>query len=122
MPNWGNPPRVAAPCYAAGSSQHCSTTTVAILQLSALQHQCCRHVTLQGVSSGDPFAKSVILWARVTVPQANKPAFLDYCVSKDRRFRKCVTRGTTLTNKDVDFTAKVRQVQYQPRNWTGIFA
>jgi PhoD-like phosphatase, N-terminal domain len=86
-------------------------------QFSALQHphcghvgcfQHCRHGALQGVSSGDPFAKSVILWTRVTVPQANKPAFLDYCVSKDRKFRKCVTRGTSLTNKDVDFTAKVR--------------
>ena len=68
------------------------------------------------MSSGDPFAKSVILWARVTVPQANKPAFLDYCVSKDKKFRKCVTRGTTITNKDVDFTAKVRHRKYSQKS------
>jgi phosphodiesterase/alkaline phosphatase D-like protein len=77
-----------------------------------LQHQRRRQVTLQGVSSGDPFAKTVILWTRLTVAQANKPAFLDYCVSKDRKFSKCVARGSTITNKDVDFTAKVRQPEY----------
>jgi alkaline phosphatase D len=68
----------------------------------------------QGVSSGDPFAKSVILWTRLTVPQQNKQAFLDYCVSKDRKFSKCVTRGTTLTNKDVDFTSKVEARGLKP--------
>ena len=62
------------------------------------------------MSSGDPFARTVILWTRLTVPQANKPAFLDYCVSKSRKFNKCVARGSTITNKDVDFTAKVRQL------------
>ena len=60
------------------------------------------------MASGDPFPKSVILWTRVTVAAKNKPAFLDYCVSKTRKFSKCVVRGTTLTTKDVDFTAKVR--------------
>ena len=59
------------------------------------------------MASGDPFPESVILWARVTVEDKDEPAFLDYCVSKDRRFKKCVARGTTITNKDVDFTAKV---------------
>ena len=40
---------------------------------------------MQGVASGDPFPKSVILWARVT-PQGglNKPAFLDYAVATDK--------------------------------------
>ena len=53
--------------------------------------------------------RSVILWTRVTPPSgaAKKPAFLDYCVSKDRKFNKCVARGTTITNAAVDFTAKV---------------
>lgn len=99
---------------------------------------------LQGVASGDPFAKSVILWTRVTPPsgQKNKPAALDYAVATDRcylkyltahrnavngrcakytlavssrpllhvtdrKFTKIVSRGTTITNGDVDFTAKV---------------
>jgi phosphodiesterase/alkaline phosphatase D-like protein len=30
----------------------------------------------QGVASGDPFPKSVILWTRVTVAAKNKPATL----------------------------------------------
>jgi phosphodiesterase/alkaline phosphatase D-like protein len=62
------------------------------------------------VASGDPFAKSVILWTRVTLPSGagkNKPAFLDYCVSTTKKFQKCVTRGTTLTDAAVDFTVKV---------------
>lgn len=35
---------------------------------------------MQGVASGDPFTKSVILWTRVTPPSGakNKPATLDY--------------------------------------------
>jgi alkaline phosphatase D len=69
------------------------------------------------VASGDPFSKSVILWTRVTLPSganANKPAFLDYCVSKDRKFRKCVARGTTLTDAAVDFTVKVSPCQCGP--------
>ena len=63
------------------------------------------------MASGDPYSKSVILWTRVTLPSGankNKPAFLDYCVSKNKKFKKCVTRGTTLTDGAVDFTAKVR--------------
>ena len=44
----------------------------------------------------------------MTVAAKNKPAFLDYCVSKTRKFEKCVVRGTTLTNAAVDFTAKVK--------------
>jgi phosphodiesterase/alkaline phosphatase D-like protein len=31
----------------------------------------------------------------------------DYAVATDRRFKKIVARGTTITSKDVDFTAKV---------------
>lgn len=60
------------------------------------------------MASGDPFAKSVILWTRVTPTNKRKPATLDYAVATDKKFKKIVTRGTTITNADVDFTAKVR--------------
>jgi alkaline phosphatase D len=75
-------------------------------------------VFAQGVASGDPYSKSVILWTRVTLPSGankNKPAFLDYCVSKDRKFRKCVARGTTLTDAAVDFTVKVEARKLKPK-------
>ncbi len=54
--------------------------------------------------------RSVILWTRLTPPSGtqNRPAFLDYCVSKDQKFKSCVSRGTTITDGAVDFTAKVR--------------
>jgi alkaline phosphatase D len=74
-------------------------------------------VFAQGVASGDPFAKSVILWARVTPPSGagkKKPAFLDYCVSKDRSFKECVTRGTTITDAAVDWVAKVEARKLKP--------
>ena len=72
-----------------------------------------------GVASGDPFTGSVILWTRVTPAsnRQNRPAAVDWAVSKDRTFakRKIISRGTTFTSKDVDFTVKVRS---QPgRKW-----
>lgn len=64
-----------------------------------------------GVASGDPFTGSVILWTRVTPAsnQQNGAAAVDWAVSKDRTFagRKIISRGTTFTSKDVDFTVKV---------------
>lgn len=53
--------------------------------------------------------RSVILWTRLTPPSGtqNRPAFLDYCVSKDQKFKSCVSRGTTITDGAVDYTAKV---------------
>jgi alkaline phosphatase D len=69
---------------------------------------------VQGVASGDPFPKSVILWTRVTVAAKNKPATLDYAVATDRQFKKIVARGTTITSKDVDFTAKVEARGLKP--------
>lgn len=64
-----------------------------------------------GVASGDPFAKSVILWTRITVPSdaGGRPPSVDWAVSKTRDFRKVVSRGTTFTSSDVDFTVKVRE-------------
>lgn len=66
---------------------------------------------LQGVASGDPYAKSVILWARVTPPSsaAGKPAAVHWAVSRDRRFRKIESSGSTVTNGDVDYTVKARR-------------
>jgi alkaline phosphatase D len=71
---------------------------------------------VQGVASGDPFAKSVILWTRLTAPSGaqNKPAFLDYCVSKDQKFKKCESRGTAVTDAAVDFTVKVEARGLKP--------
>jgi phosphodiesterase/alkaline phosphatase D-like protein len=47
---------------------------------------------LQGVASGDPFPKSVILWTRVTPKGGlNKPAFLDYAVATDKCESFCNT-------------------------------
>jgi phosphodiesterase/alkaline phosphatase D-like protein len=36
---------------------------------------------VQGVASGDPFPKSIILWTRVTVAAQNKPATLVRCLN-----------------------------------------
>jgi PhoD-like phosphatase, N-terminal domain len=59
--------------------------------------------------------RSVILWTRVTPKGGkNKPAFLDYCVSRTRDFRKCEARGTTITDQNVDFTAKVLFMHHLP--------
>lgn len=66
-------------------------------------------MTHAGVASGDPFAKSVILWTRVS-PASNRqgrPAAVDWAVSRTRNFQKIVSRGTTFTSSDVDFTVKV---------------
>ena len=61
--------------------------------------------------------RSVILWTRLTPPSGaqKKPAFLDYCVSKDQKFKKCESRGTAVTDAAVDFTAKVRLESYHRR-------
>jgi alkaline phosphatase D len=73
-------------------------------------------IFVQGVASGDPFAKSVILWTRVTPPSGakNKPATLDWAVATDKAFKKIASRGTTITSKDVDFTVKVEAKKLKP--------
>jgi phosphodiesterase/alkaline phosphatase D-like protein len=60
-------------------------------------------------------SRSVILWTRLTPPSGtqNRPAFLDYCVSKDQKFKSCVSRGTAITDGAVDYTVKVTTA-YRP--------
>lgn len=67
-------------------------------------------LSLQGVASGDPYAKSVILWARVTPPSsaAGKPAAVYWAVARDARFKHIESSGSTVTNGDIDYTAKAR--------------
>lgn len=44
----------------------------------------------------------------MTTDRNYKIAVVDWAVSKNKRFTKVVSRGSTFTSSDVDFTVKVR--------------
>ncbi|MDT0496428.1 alkaline phosphatase D family protein [Algiphilus sp. W345] len=70
-----------------------------------------------GVASGDPLADRVILWTRVTVPDARGWAVadpqglteiaVDWLVATDPALNDIVSRGTVKTDRGLDWTVKV---------------
>ena len=61
-----------------------------------------------GVASGDPLADRVILWTRVTPPDAATAAIdVDYVVATDPALTQPVRAGRVRTSAQRDFTAKV---------------
>ncbi len=68
-----------------------------------------------GVASGDPLARRVILWTRVT-PSAGraKRVTVRYVVATDPRLRHVVERGELRTGPDRDYTVKVDAAGLRP--------
>jgi alkaline phosphatase D len=59
-----------------------------------------------GVASGDPLARKVVIWTRVTAERGGVvPVFWE--VALDASFRRVVRAGVALTNHHVDHTVKV---------------
>lgn len=61
---------------------------------------------VHGVASGDPAHDAVIIWTRVT-PTGDADLTVSWQVAKDADFKELVTDGSTMTNKDRDYTVKV---------------
>lgn len=66
-----------------------------------------------GVASGDPTARSVLLWTRVTVDDA-EPIEVDWVISTDERVNSILATGKVTTNSDKDGTARVDVTDLQP--------
>lgn len=68
-----------------------------------------------GVASGDPLARRVILWTRVT-PSAGRAKRVNvrYVVATDPRLRHVVERGEVRTGPDRDYTVKVDAAGLRP--------
>ena len=61
---------------------------------------------VHGIASGDPAHDAVIIWTRVT-PDSDADVTVSWQVAKDADFKELVTDGSTVTNKDRDYTVKV---------------
>lgn len=57
-----------------------------------------------GIASGDPDAESVVLWTRVTAPEALE---VEWELAADARFARIIRKGTFATDAERDFTVKV---------------
>jgi alkaline phosphatase D len=67
-----------------------------------------------GVASGDPLADRVMLWTRVTPTDARGTVDVDWRIASDPALSQVVSRGTTRTTADRDFTVKVDAAGLQP--------
>lgn len=69
-----------------------------------------------GVASGDPLADRVILWTRVTPPDAADTAVIEirWQVASDPGLTQVAARGTARTSAQRDFTIKVDAPGLQP--------
>lgn len=59
-----------------------------------------------GVASGDPLSDRVILWTRVTVPEAQELT-VRWAIAADEALTQIVAQGQAQTSAAVDFTVKV---------------
>jgi len=59
-----------------------------------------------GVASGDPLARQLIIWTRVSSERGGMVPVL-WEVAADRHFRRVVSRGITRTDSGSDYTVKV---------------
>jgi alkaline phosphatase D len=69
---------------------------------------------VHGVASGDPLGDRVILWTRVTPPEAGAAVEGTWVVAKDPALRQVVSTGTFSTGPDRDHTVKVDATGLQP--------
>ncbi|RKQ69079.1 alkaline phosphatase D [Litorimonas taeanensis] len=69
-----------------------------------------------GVSSGDPFSDSVILWTRVT-PDTEGPVELVWEIDQDANFKSLSASGNVTTNASKDYTVKVEATGLQAGTW-----
>jgi alkaline phosphatase D len=61
-----------------------------------------------GVASGDPLADRVVVWTRLTLPEAPRGRVrVRWRVARDRHLRDVVGRGTVATDAGRDWTVKV---------------
>ena len=67
-----------------------------------------------GVASGDPMARRVILWTRVTMPAKRPGVIVDYIVASDPALKNIVTTGRARTDASRDFTVKVDATGLKP--------
>jgi alkaline phosphatase D len=69
-----------------------------------------------GVASGDPLTDRVMLWTRVTPPDANaiSPIDVRWVIAADERLTQVVSRGTTQAPAERDFTVKVDAGDLRP--------
>lgn len=81
-------------------------------------------VFAHGVASGDPYARSVLLWTRVTPTRdatpgsgRGKPVRVEWEVATDRRFRSVVKSGTFRTGPHRDHTVKLVVHGLRPETW-----
>lgn len=85
-----------------------SSQTIAIAPAGPFQH---------GVASGDPLTDRVILWTRVTPPQASgaqSPIDVRWQIAEDERLAQVVARGTVPAAAERDFTVKVDAPDLRP--------
>jgi phosphodiesterase/alkaline phosphatase D-like protein len=73
-----------------------------------------RAVFAHGVASGDPLARRVVIWTRVTPSRQATPGSgrgpritVEWEVARDRKFRRIVRRGSVVTSAARDHTVKV---------------
>jgi alkaline phosphatase D len=70
-----------------------------------------------GVASGDPLTDRVMLWTRVTPPEARSAAALfgvSWQIASDEALTQIVARGGTQTTEERDYTVKVDAGGLQP--------
>jgi alkaline phosphatase D len=67
-----------------------------------------------GVASGDPLHDRVVLWTRVTPPDAGGAVTVTFEVATDPGFTQTVARGSTRTDASRDFTVKVDPARLRP--------
>ncbi|HET9359049.1 MAG TPA: alkaline phosphatase D family protein [Vicinamibacterales bacterium] len=69
-----------------------------------------------GVASGDPLTDRVMLWTRVTPPDANAltPIDVRWVIAADERLTQVVSRGTAQAPAERDFTVKVDAGDLRP--------
>lgn len=59
-----------------------------------------------GVASGDPLSDRVIIWTRVST-SLEKEVVIQWQVSENQSFERIVREGSTTTNAEADYTAKI---------------
>ena len=81
---------------------------------SLMQARRGRRVFLHGVASGDPLARAVILWTRVTPPAGRRDVPVTFEIARDERFTRIVGRGMQMASAARDFTVKVDAMGLEP--------
>lgn len=87
--------------FAAGVSA--TSITLAVLDPA----QAASSVFLHGVASGDPLADRVVIWTRVTVPDASEDIRTTWTVARDEAMSDVVRTGKAFARATRDFTVKV---------------